>query len=224
MERERDSVTGRVAGDVHGDDAHGGVMIDVVLKVGGALMRDLATLDRAARELGRLRRDARIVLVPGGGLFADAVREVDRRLRLGDDAAHWMAVLAMDQYAHILAARVPAARVVEDPADLDTAFGRGLVPVLAPYRWLRRADPLPHSWDVTSDSIAVWIASSLHAKYLVLLKPAVGPPGEVTDPHFAHALSGANATAPIVRVCTASDATVVVASLAISSADRDRPD
>ena len=53
----------------------------------------------------------------------------------------------------------------------------GRVPVIAPYRWLREADPLPHSWDVTSDSIAAWLASALGAARLVLVKP----PGATGD-------------------------------------------
>ena len=48
----------------------------------------------------------------------------------------------------------------------------GRVPVLAPSRWLREADPLPHSWDVTSDSIAAWVAGQAGASTLVLVKAA----------------------------------------------------
>ena len=44
------------------------------------------------------------------------------------------------------------------------------LPILAPAEWLRAADPLPHSWDVTSDSIAAWVAGQVFARQLVLLK------------------------------------------------------
>ena len=40
------------------------------------------------------------------------------------------------------------------------ALSAGHVPVLAPSRWLREADPLPHAWTVTSDSIAAWVAGA----------------------------------------------------------------
>jgi aspartokinase-like uncharacterized kinase len=101
---------------------------------------------------------------------------------LGDDAAHWMAVLAMDQYAHLLAARIRGARIVEHGED------GGGVPILAPYRWLREMDPLPHSWDVTSDSIAAWTARAVGARRLILVKPASAPLAELTDGYFARAL------------------------------------
>jgi 5-(aminomethyl)-3-furanmethanol phosphate kinase len=53
---------------------------------------------------------------------------------------------------------------------------------------LRRDDPLPHSWAVTSDSIAAWVAGVTSARQLVLVKP--GPPrdGGLTDPFFDKAL------------------------------------
>ena len=69
-------------------------MIHTVVKVGGAV---LAPAPLAA--LAGIPRDGSTLIVPGGGPFADTVRAVDDRLGLGDDAAHWAAVLAMDQYA-----------------------------------------------------------------------------------------------------------------------------
>ena len=53
--------------------------------------------------------------------------------------------------------------------------------MLAPYRWMRSADVLPHSWDATSDSVAAFVAGALDAARLVLIKPADGPPDELVD-------------------------------------------
>ena len=52
--------------------------------------------------------------MPGGGEFADAVREHDRRFGLRPQTAHRMAILAMDQFGWALADLIPgAARCVE---------------------------------------------------------------------------------------------------------------
>src|SRR5213078_163068 len=91
---------------------------------------------------------------------------------IGEDAAHWMAVLGMDQYAHALAARLPEAALVDGDGGISAAIQAGRLPVLAPYHWLRAADPLPHSWEVTSDTIAAWLAGQLGARRVVLIKPA----------------------------------------------------
>src|SRR5439155_1451649 len=119
-----------------------------------------------------------------GGPFAEAVRTMFRRMKIGEDAAHWMAVLGMDQYAHALTARLPSAVLVEQESEIAAAREAGRLPVLAPYRWVRTADPLPHSWEVTSDSIAARLAGVLGARPIVLIKPAGGDPPKPLDPFF----------------------------------------
>ena len=68
------------------------------------------------------------------------------------------------------------------------ALDAGRVPVLAPSQWLREADPLPHSWDVTSDSIAAWVAGAVGARELVLVKPAGAAGADTVDPYFSRVL------------------------------------
>ncbi len=206
--------------------------VDVVVKAGGALLRDARQFATLVAAIDDLAQDAghgacRTLVVPGGGPFADAVRDADRRLGAGDDAAHWMAILAMDQHAHLIAARAPGARMVTDEPSAAAALAAGCVPVLAPYRWLRRADPLPHSWSVTSDSVALWLAAALGALSLVLVKPIVGPLGAVADPYVAQLLAGGGAArAPVaVEVCRCDALIATVRRLArpLDQLDR-RPD
>jgi aspartokinase-like uncharacterized kinase len=162
--------------------------VEAVVKVGGSLLANVSQLDTVLEVLARLSRARRLVVVPGGGPFADAVREVDRRLQLPDTAAHWMAVLAMDQYGHLLVARLRGSVLVSRPSEITAAIESGLLPVVAPSRWLREADPLPHSWDVTSDSVAAWIAGALGAARLVLMKADGAQGGELVDAYFHRAL------------------------------------
>jgi probable H4MPT-linked C1 transfer pathway protein len=145
--------------------------INTVVKVGGGLLAHDGCLDTVLSVLADVARDEPLLVVPGGGPFADAARDQDARLGLSDDAAHWMAVLGMDQYAHMVVSRLQGARLVSGTAEICAAIHARHLPVLAPYAWLRRDDPLPHSWQVTSDSIAAWIAGELGAKRLVLVKP-----------------------------------------------------
>jgi 5-(aminomethyl)-3-furanmethanol phosphate kinase len=161
--------------------------VELVVKVGGSLLKSPADLDRVLSAFGSASRDRRLLIVPGGGPFADAVRAADERLHLSDDAAHWMAILAMDQYAHVLAERMNGSMLVDDLKAVDAALAAGRIPVLAPYRWLRDADPLPHSWDVTSDSIAAWIAGAVGARELLLIKPP-GTVGSAVDAYFGRTL------------------------------------
>jgi len=159
------------------------VGVEIVVKIGGGLLGEAGRLESLLTSLGSARA-ASLVIVPGGGPFADLVREIDRRVSLSESAAHWMAVLAMNQYAELIASRLECSRLVSTAEEVDEAIMSGRVPVLAPYRWLRDADPLPHSWDVTSDSIAAWLAGRLGARRLVLVKPS-GATGSLVDPTFA---------------------------------------
>jgi probable H4MPT-linked C1 transfer pathway protein len=160
--------------------------VDVVVKVGGALLSCPEQLASTLSTIATAARSARILVVPGGGPFADAVRDADRTIGLADDAAHWMAILAMDQYAHLLASRIGAATVVTDRTAIAAVIDGGRVPVLAPYVWLSQDDPLPHRWSVTSDSIAAWIAAILGSRMLVLVK-APGAQAPLVDDYFEQA-------------------------------------
>ena len=163
-------------------------MVSVVIKVGGGLLADAGSLDSALAAIDAISRDVSLLVVPGGGPFADVVRDIDRQFGLSDTAAHWMAIRGMDQYAHLIASRLPNSVLVSGPGDIESALVQQQLSVLAPYQWLRDADPLPHSWDVTSDSIAAWIAGQLGASRLVLVKPPGASGPDIVDPYFSDVL------------------------------------
>jgi (4-(4-[2-(gamma-L-glutamylamino)ethyl]phenoxymethyl)furan-2-yl)methanamine synthase len=162
--------------------------IDIVIKIGGGLLADTGALDAVLSAIASAGLGRQVLIVPGGGPFADTVREVDQRLPLADEAAHWMAILAMDQYAHLLASRLDRASLVHDRRAIGRALAADRVPVLAPSTWLRDRDPLPHSWDVTSDSIAAWMAGEVGASTVVLVKPAGAAGPDLVDGYFDRAL------------------------------------
>ena len=145
----------------------------VVIKIGGSLIREAPELvDRLVKEFGSGDLKAAentyacgefpfsILIVPGGGLFANVVRAVDEKYSLGADAAHWMAVLAMEQYSFYLRDKSRAVAT-----DLITDIPQG-VSILFPYRLLKTEDPLPHAWEVTSDTIAAWVAKQTEARFV----------------------------------------------------------
>jgi aspartokinase-like uncharacterized kinase len=149
----------------------------VVAKVGGSLY-DLPDLGpRLWRWLTQLDA-AHVLLAPGGGPTADAIRQLDRWQRLGDEAAHWLALQALAVNARFLAALLPNCPVIDDPGQWPRT---GRAAVLDAYRFAladeRRAGRLPHTWDVTSDAIAARAAVVAGAGRLVLLKSVTVPSG-----------------------------------------------
>jgi 5-(aminomethyl)-3-furanmethanol phosphate kinase len=129
-----------------------------VLKVGGSLMPSARNLMRAL--LAMAEEGYSFLVVPGGGVMADLVREIYSRGDLSQEAAHWMAILAMEQYAYFLADGTGAALTRE----IHRPKGDSRVQVLLPYQALCRDDgDLEHNWDYTSDSVAALAAAQLSA-------------------------------------------------------------
>ena len=99
-----------------------------VVKVGGGLAREAG--DDALRALcaaiGERGRRHRLLVVPGGGGFADAVRDCDQRFGLSDEAAHRMAILAMEQFGWLLSELIPGA--VRSTASSTARVSRGRRP------------------------------------------------------------------------------------------------
>lgn len=145
-----------------------------VLKLGGSLYRSPSLPDW----LAMLARQQGLVLVPGGGPFADQVREAQRRWGFADACGHRMALLAMAQYGQMIAALQPGLVAVSERSELDTALARGETPVCLPGPLLD-GDGLPRDWSVSSDTLALWLARKLGARALILVK-SVPPERQAT--------------------------------------------
>ncbi len=110
-----------------------------------------------------------IVIVPGGGPFADAVRSAQASMGYDDSAAHAMALMAMAQFGRALISLNPALRLTASRSAISRALKEGKVPVWSPEA-MARAAALPETWALTSDSLAAWLAGALRAGHLVLVK------------------------------------------------------
>lgn len=126
----------------------------IVVKLGGSLIHRARGLVNEMIEYANMSGE-RILIVPGGSIFADTVRKVNT----SQEAAHWMAVLAMEQYGYFLGNGTNA-KLVD-----SLSFDEG-VSILLPYALLKKKDELPHTWDVTSDTIAAWVALQLKARFI----------------------------------------------------------
>jgi aspartokinase-like uncharacterized kinase len=142
----------------------------LVVKVGGGLLRagGLDGLRHACADVVELSRRRPVLVVPGGGPFADAVRAVDAQVGLSDAVAHALALRAMDQLGLLLAPLLPAA---EPLARLVAPRALGML--TAAKAFAGRTE-IPESWTVTSDSLAVLAASAIGGEEAVLLKPVAG--------------------------------------------------
>jgi 5-(aminomethyl)-3-furanmethanol phosphate kinase len=142
----------------------------LVVKIGGGLLRDegLDGLRRACTEVNEIASKRPVLVVPGGGPFADAVRVVDAQVGLADDVAHALALRAMDQFGVLLAPLLSSPELL---TDLVAPGALGMVAAAAAFAG---RPEIPHSWAVTSDSLAVFAAAAIGGEEAILLKPADG--------------------------------------------------
>jgi aspartokinase-like uncharacterized kinase len=139
----------------------------IVVKLGGSVVRgpELGPwLDAIAAATEP------VVVVPGGGALADEVRACQSQLGFGDANAHRMALLAMDQLAWAVAGLRPGFAVGATEDELAQALAQGNVAVWAPYALISGRSDIEETWRLTSDSLALWLATRIGAERCYLIK------------------------------------------------------
>jgi aspartokinase-like uncharacterized kinase len=142
-----------------------------VIKLGGSLSRTDALvncLDAAEQNYqGRA-----VVIVPGGGAFADQVRLAQQHWQFDDNTAHHMALLAMQQMALMFKGLKPGFVIASSTAAIQDQLDRKQVVIWSPDIIELDNAGIQASWDITSDSLAAWLANTLSATELLLIKSA----------------------------------------------------
>lgn len=153
-------------------------MTSLVVKLGGSNAASLE-LDLWLSTLAGSGQP--IVIVPGGGPFADFIRESQPKLGFSDKAAHAMAILAMEQFGHLLLDRRPDLAIARTLDELKNAACRKRPVLWTPVSLALDANDIAVSWEVTSDSLAAWLAGQLGCSALLLVKQIDVEPGSVVE-------------------------------------------
>ena len=138
-----------------------------IVKLGGsfAFSPHLMTWIEALSTCG-----GQVVVVPGGGPFADTVRAAQAEIGFDDRAAHHMALLAMEQFGCALVSLGEKFVLASSTDAIRRALFEDKVPVWSPTEMVLMAEDIPASWDVTSDSLALWLSGQLGAADVILVK------------------------------------------------------
>ncbi|HZV98350.1 MAG TPA: uridylate kinase [Methylophilaceae bacterium] len=171
-----------------------------VIKLGGSLLGS-PELDSWLETLTR-HGDGKIIIVPGGGIFANAVRESQERTGASDEVAHHMAVMAMDQYGVLMTGLNPELVTAESELEIAERGWQHRAIVWLPSKMVCADESIPANWHVTSDSLAAWLAARLNAEHLILVK-SLRPDAEqislenlikdnIVDSHFGDFTAGRN--------------------------------
>ncbi len=148
----------------------------IIVKIGGKILENRENLEFTLSQFKSLLHGdilQKVIIIPGGGLRADFIRSMDDKLKIGDDLAHWMAIYAMNYNGVKLCNNFKEVNCTDNYEMLQTWLKseneKGIF-VFLPYDYLSREDQLPHNWDVTSDSITLYLAYKLKLKECYLIK------------------------------------------------------
>ena len=145
-----------------------------IFKIGGKLFEDEKSLRNIITQLRDLYTSkilTKIVIISGGGKLANFVRLIDQKLALGPDLSHWMAILAMDINGEFIShySKIKCTADLKEIEQMKTIFT-----IFLPYSYLKEEDELPHDWQVTSDSIALYLTHVMKFNACYLIKDIDG--------------------------------------------------
>ena len=144
-----------------------------VVKLGGSLLRTGHL--RCWLDLLVAHGAGRVVIVPGGGPFADLGRTLQAQWALDDVHAHNLAVLGMAQTAQLMHGLHPTLQLASAPTAMRDILRRAGIVLWQPLDLLRDRPDAFTNWDVTSDSLALWLARTLDAAHVVVVKSCAIP-------------------------------------------------
>jgi len=141
----------------------------VVLKLGGSLLSNTTLIQflQLASQGGK----GQVVIVPGGGVFAEQVRLTQKQWQYNDRTAHYMAILAMQQMALLFQGLCPDLRVVNQVTSILPSLQKNGI-IWSPLPDELDAAGIPASWDITSDTLSAWLAVELSIDHLIIVKSA----------------------------------------------------
>ena len=139
-----------------------------VIKLGGSLLGS-AALPHWLSLLAK-HGNGKVVIVPGGSVFADAVRQAQKMTGVSDVLAHELALLAMDQFGLLLAGMQPGLVTAANELEIAERVWQHQTVVWLPSQMVLADSAVEQSWRVTSDSLSAWLASKLAADQLLLVK------------------------------------------------------
>ena len=159
-----------------------------ILKLGGSLL-DLPDLCVRLQAVFANFDGDRPLLICGGGEAADLVRRWHDCFELDEERSHWLALEAIRLNQRLLLDLLPELELVANREAAELVWQNDRIPLLDLVEFMRTEEALltvferlPHTWEVTSDSLAGWVAVRWSAERLILLKSVDLPDAQTHDP------------------------------------------
>ena len=138
------------------------IIIKQVVKIGGSLFPNYAI------DLAKKLKSTNSCIVLGGGEFANLIRKYNDEQHFSEEINHWTAIDCMDIIAKLVNDKVESAKLAYSIEEINQISNEGFTPIFIVSEFLKKEDPFECSWDVTSDSIAAYVAHLLNANLLIV--------------------------------------------------------
>ena len=138
------------------------IIIKQVVKIGGSLFPNYAI------NLAEKLKGTNSVIILGGGEFANLIRKYDGEMKFTEETNHWTAIDCMDIIAKLVNDKVDSTKLAYSIDEVNEISDEGFTPIFVVSEFLKDEDPFECSWDVTSDSIAAYVANSLNANLFIV--------------------------------------------------------
>ncbi|MCQ6253602.1 [5-(aminomethyl)furan-3-yl]methyl phosphate kinase [Methanocaldococcus sp.] len=137
-----------------------------IVKIGGSLTYDAKPLLKTLKNYAK-KNNKNIVIIPGGGEFANVVRKIGKSLNLSNSLSHKLAIKCMDLIGEIYS-EIGNIKAYDTLFDLKREIKKEKIAILLPSKILISTDISEHSWDVTSDSLSLYIGNLLDVKEIII--------------------------------------------------------
>ncbi|ENN96420.1 aspartate/glutamate/uridylate kinase [Methanocaldococcus villosus KIN24-T80] len=134
-----------------------------IIKIGGSLTYYIKPLLESLKSYKR----EEIIIIPGGGKFADTLREIDKNLSLSPSISHKLAIKCMDILGEVFS-DIGGIKAYDNLFDLKREIKKERIAILLPSKLLLSTDISEHSWNVTSDSLTLYISKFLNVKNIII--------------------------------------------------------
>ena len=114
----------------------------------------------------------RAIIIPGGGLFANHIRAVQKDYNLENEIAHDMALYSMSQMGLLISSiDRKSLHFCNTKKEINRVIEENKVPIIGSFDFLKtRIGSSNKNWSITSDSISLLISEELQLNTLLIVK------------------------------------------------------
>jgi aspartokinase-like uncharacterized kinase len=137
-----------------------------IVKIGGSLTYDAKPLLKALKNYAK-ENNKKIIIIPGGGEFANVVRKIDKALNISNSLSHKLAIKCMDLIGEVYA-EIGNIKAYDTLFNLKREIEKEKIAILLPSKILLSTDIAEHSWAITSDSLSLYIGKLLDVREVII--------------------------------------------------------